>query len=269
MNRRQMLFAALGLAAGGGPALGAAVSDVDYETVFYKSGKLNIEAYLYRPDGAGPFPLVIYNHGTRQQDTAEVPFRFVGDRLRYAGYAVLVPERRGYGKSDGTSAHGANVVSQLEEEADDVLASLDYIRTLAFVDPRRIGIMGWSFGGIVTLFAAAKSDAFRCAIDQAGGALSWTRSADLRRAIPAAAAKIKVPVYFMDSENDATTDAVKASADAMIASGVPHQLKIYPAFTPAQNPSHEAPGHLIFAAGGIDIWASDAIAFLDAHLKSS
>src|SRR5438132_10153948 len=32
-----------------------------YTTVFYKSGRLNIEAYLYRPKGDGLFPLVIYN----------------------------------------------------------------------------------------------------------------------------------------------------------------------------------------------------------------
>jgi dipeptidyl aminopeptidase/acylaminoacyl peptidase len=36
-----------------------------YETVFYPSGKLKIEAYVYKPEGAGPFPVIIYNHGSR------------------------------------------------------------------------------------------------------------------------------------------------------------------------------------------------------------
>jgi len=36
-----------------------------YETVLYSSGKLKIEAYVYKPEGAGPFPVVIYNHGSR------------------------------------------------------------------------------------------------------------------------------------------------------------------------------------------------------------
>lgn len=36
-----------------------------FETIYYKNGNLSIEAYLYMPEGKGPFPLVIYNHGSR------------------------------------------------------------------------------------------------------------------------------------------------------------------------------------------------------------
>src|SRR6267378_3861902 len=73
-----------------------------YETVFYPSGKLKIEAYVYKPEGAGPFPVVIYNHGSRtERDREEMPFVYVGDMLAGSGYVVIVPERRGYGKSDG------------------------------------------------------------------------------------------------------------------------------------------------------------------------
>jgi hypothetical protein len=35
------------------------------ETTFYPSGKFKIEAYVYKPEGTGPFPVVIYNHGSR------------------------------------------------------------------------------------------------------------------------------------------------------------------------------------------------------------
>ncbi|HEX8880351.1 MAG TPA: hypothetical protein VF749_10000, partial [Candidatus Acidoferrum sp.] len=36
-----------------------------YETAFYPSGKFKIEAYVYKPEGTGPFPVAIYNHGSR------------------------------------------------------------------------------------------------------------------------------------------------------------------------------------------------------------
>jgi len=36
-----------------------------YDEVYYQSGKLRIEAYLYKPPGNGPFPVVLYNHGSR------------------------------------------------------------------------------------------------------------------------------------------------------------------------------------------------------------
>jgi len=73
-----------------------------YSTVFYKSGNLQIEAYLFKPEEGDRFPVVIYNHGSRGgQERKEVPFAYVAKMLTAHGYAVLVPERRGYGKSDG------------------------------------------------------------------------------------------------------------------------------------------------------------------------
>ena len=73
-----------------------------YETVFYPSGKLKIEAYVYKPEGAGPFPAVIYNHGSRAgRERVEMPFVYVGAMLAAGGYVVVVPERRGYGRSEG------------------------------------------------------------------------------------------------------------------------------------------------------------------------
>jgi dienelactone hydrolase len=73
-----------------------------YKTISYKSGALNIEAYLYLPVRPVPAPLVVYNHGSRAgNERTERAFGFVGRLLTDAGYAVLVPERRGSGQSDG------------------------------------------------------------------------------------------------------------------------------------------------------------------------
>src|SRR2546426_12131223 len=73
-----------------------------YTELFYSSGGLKIQAYLYRPQGDGRFPVVIYNHGSRDgRERTSVPFEYIGRMLTKAGYVVLVPERRGYGKSDG------------------------------------------------------------------------------------------------------------------------------------------------------------------------
>ncbi len=268
MNRRQFIAGSVGLAVGTRLPLQAALAaPTIYETVFYKSGNLNIEAYLYRPEGPGPFPLIVYNHGSRAgQERAEVPFAFAGEFLKSAGYAVLVSERRGYGKSGGEVAKG-DLVKELETETDDVVAAVDYAGTLDYVDRSRLGIMGWSLGGIVTLFAISRANnSFRVAIDQAGGALSWKHDPALRKALKSAAALVKIPVFFMDSENDATTEAITSVSSAMDKTGVAHKLKIYPAFTPGQNLSDVAPGHLIFGREGVHIWRDDAVAFLDAVL---
>src|SRR5436190_11450655 len=71
-----------------------------FQTLFYTSEGLKLEAYLFKPEGPGPFPLVVYNHGSRAADArSERPVEYVARLLVPAGYAVLVPERRGYGKS--------------------------------------------------------------------------------------------------------------------------------------------------------------------------
>src|SRR5262249_28114183 len=184
-----------------------------FTEVFYASGPLRIQAYLYRPPGNGPFPLVIYNHGSRENKERESwPFSYVGRLLLQSRYAVLVPERRGYGRSDGLTyseevhqgigrhdlaVESPNFVGRLQAESDDVLAALDFIRTLPFVDRSRLGIMGWSFGGIVTMFAVSRSNAFRAAVDQAGGALVWDGSAALRNALVAAARQAGPPILLV------------------------------------------------------------------------
>src|SRR5262249_19550502 len=73
-----------------------------YTEVFYPSGNLRIHAFLYKPKGDGPFPVVIYNHGSRSgRPRRPEPNEYIGSLLTRAGYAVLIPERRGYGDSDG------------------------------------------------------------------------------------------------------------------------------------------------------------------------
>ena len=51
-----------------------------------------------------------------------------------------------------------------------MFAAVDYLRTLPFADTKRIGIMGYSLGGIVTMFAIRRSTTFAVAINQAGAA---------------------------------------------------------------------------------------------------
>ena len=263
-------------------------SEASYETRYYRSGELNIEAYFYKPPGNGPFPLIIYNHGSRaDQERVEKPMQFIAAILVPQGYAVLVPERRGYGKSDGPtygeevgSDRGDKMMKRFREEADDVLAGLEYLKrkdagtnfgrikpaaSSTPIDFKRVVLMGWSHGGVVSLLAASEQHEFVALVNQAGGALSWNSSPTLQRELPAAARKIKIPALCMDAEIDATTNAVKTVGEAIKSSGEWEQTIIYPAFTPTSNPSNIAPGHLIFAQG-VSIWQDDLLKFLKPRL---
>ena len=247
-----------------------------YSEIFYPSGNLRIQGYLYKPDGDGPFPVVIYNHGSRVgNERASVPFQYVGRMLTRAGYVVLVPERRGYGKSDGsigsqaTGMDQSRLIPRLQEETDDVLAAIAYLHTVRFADTSRTGIMGWSFGGIVTMLAISRSTGFLVAINQAGGALTWDGNPYVRSAIIVAAEKAATPTLFMVAENDRTTSSVMTPAEIFKKRGVAHRMVIYQPFTPAQGSKTAAPGHAVFSAQGASVWESDVVQFLGRYLGAS
>jgi dienelactone hydrolase len=245
-----------------------------YQETYYTSGKLRIEAYLYKPEGKGPFPVLIYNHGSRPgNEREERPFAYVGKMLAANGYLVLVPERRGYGKSEGPlfsqeigNDRGPRYVTRLQQEADDVIAAAEFVKTLPDADASRISVMGWSFGGIVSVFAASRSSLFRVVVDQAGGALSWDGSPALQSALKDAAGKIRVPLLGMVAENDRTTKSVKVVVEEATKKGHQARLIVYPAFKPHENPNGIAPGHMIFGAEGISLWEFDVNEFLRQEL---
>lgn len=92
---------------------------------------LELETTLYKPDGDGPFPVAVINHGKSPANT-----RFQG-RYRPAiaaryflhrGYAVVVPMRQGFSRSGGSYiGGGCNVESNGRVQAEDVQAALDYV----------------------------------------------------------------------------------------------------------------------------------------------
>lgn len=246
-----------------------------YSTIFYKNGALNLEAYFYKPEGPGPFPLVVYNHGSRaSQERVEFPVLYIARVVVPAGYALLVPERRGYGRSEGATftkeigpnERGRRFVDRLSAESSDVNAAVDYAKATLPIDGKRIVMMGYSFGGIVTTIAAASSSAL-VAVNQAPGALNWEKSAELRAELTSSAKQIRVPMLCAAAENDATTENVRDICATAKANGGTVELKIYPPFTHPTNPTPKAPGHALFAPIGVNVWKQDLLDFLAAHSR--
>ena len=244
-----------------------------YDTIFYSHDGLKLEAYLYKPEGAGPFPLVVYNHGsaTPEEEPKEWPAPYIARLVVAAGYALLVPERRGYGKSEGEpfskaigSDRGPRFVERQQQEAGDINAAVEYAlaQPANAIDRRRVVIVGYSFGGIVTTLAAGKSDRYAAVVVQAPGALNWQRSEEMRQAMLDAAGRIRVPAWCAVAENDATTDSAREVCARIAANGVTTTLKIYPPFTGGTPRPGNPPGHALFGARGVAIWKDDVLTFL-------
>jgi hypothetical protein len=127
--------------------------------VSYESPKENatIAGTLTLPAGTGPFPAVLLITGSGAQDRDETlfghrPFLVIADHLTRRGIAVLRVDDRGVGKS---SAENPNAT--VETHAVDVEAGIAFLKSQKEIDPRRIGLIGHSEGGIIAPIVASRS----------------------------------------------------------------------------------------------------------------
>ncbi|RZT38570.1 alpha/beta hydrolase family protein [Cupriavidus agavae] len=157
-------LAALGGIAWCGHALAQAVLPqhaVEQVVMLPKTGPdrtINLETTIFRPAGAGPFPLVVINHGKSPGKPAyQGRARFEAQTAEFLrrGYAVALPMRQGFSKSGGIYAGGGcDFHANGMKQAEDVVAALDYLVQRPYVDPTRIVVLGQSYGGLSTMALA-------------------------------------------------------------------------------------------------------------------
>jgi dienelactone hydrolase len=109
---------------------------------------LRVPAYESRPDGPGPFPAVILMHGCHGVSASTRDWaRWFRDR----GYVALIVDSwaaRGITKDDGC-VPGPDIPNT--ERFDDAVGALRWLHTRPYVDPRRVGVVGWSNGGVFAM----------------------------------------------------------------------------------------------------------------------
>lgn len=169
-----------------------------------------LETTIFRPPGDGPFPLVFINHGKAVGNPRfQARYRPLGPARFYLqrGYAVIVPMRQGFSKSEGSYiGGGCNVESNGIAQAEDVKVVLDYLVALSWVDKDRILITGQSHGGWTSLaFGTLGYPGVRGLINFAGGVrqescAGW--EATLGRAGGSYARQTKVPSLWFYGDND-------------------------------------------------------------------
>jgi dienelactone hydrolase len=245
---------------------------VPREIRFASDGR-ELAGYLYVPPGDGPFPCMILNHGSGiNQGTLDISRPGTAATLMAWGIASFLPHRRGYGNSPGTPwredvsaefgtpEYDSQLAIRLDRESDDVIAALSAVERMPEIRKAHIGVMGSSFGGTNTLFAAAKCGRFRCAIDFAGAAMNWDRTPRLRESMIAAAARVTMPLFLIQAANDYSIRPTKEIAESLKDSGRVVWSKIYPdyGFLPWE-------GHL-FESTGQRFWAPDIHRFLELYL---
>lgn len=146
-------------------------ADVENFTFKSKDGT-EVEAFLFKPAGFNPsmkYPLLLRNHGG---PVAQYDFGFEFDAQVFAanGYLVLHVNPRGssgYGQafSHALFADWGNLDFQ------DVMAGVDAVIARGYADPERLGVGGWSYGGILTNYVITQTTRFKGAVSGASEAL--------------------------------------------------------------------------------------------------
>lgn len=269
-----LLFPALARAGGIGTV-------PDAERVSIRSGRLVLQALVWRPAGRGPFPAVLFHHGSYgRTDKLELDRpAALGPAFARRGYVFLFLFRRGIGLSKGqgtadgvlmdrafrTGGQAGRSRVQLRlmenEEMDDAAAGLAFLRALPEVDPRRVAIAGHSFGGALSVLQAARDPEVPAAVIFGGAAYSWPRSPELRSALLEAVARTRAALFFIHAANDYSVTPGKALAAEMDRLGRPHRLKIYPDAGRTVREGHD------FVYSSVPAWAPDVFSFLDERLR--
>ena len=131
-----------------------------------------IEGFLYKPPGFDEslrYPTLLRIHGgpVSQYDFA---FNFEAQLFAANGYLVVLTNPRGssgYGRDFSHALWAAWGV----KDTEDVIAGVDYAIELGYADPDRLGVGGWSYGGILTNYVITKSNRFKGAITGASEVL--------------------------------------------------------------------------------------------------
>lgn len=253
------------------------------ELVSYPSeGGFTIEALLYRPTAqpAEPGPGIVWVHGGGNALLVNdwIPLlQFLVQR----GYTVLAPNYRGstgYGKA----FMEANMGEQTGDDLHDWVAAAAFLRELPTIDPKRVAIMGASWGGYAALITLGRApDVFTAGVAIAAPSnwfsyweetrTSWTRRFRIKLMGPPAknaaryrrqsaeqyAANFEAPVLILHGQDDPGVPCGQAigMAKALASRDKPHELKTYP----GEGHSFRKPEAMIDSARRIE-------AFLKTHL---
>jgi len=122
-----------------------------------KLQNVTLAATLTIPPGKGPFPGVVLITGSGPQDRDESllghqPFLVLSDYLTRHGIAVLRADDRGTARSTGNFSTATTA-----DFATDVEAGVTYLKARSEVDPRKIGLIGHSEGGVIAPMVAARN----------------------------------------------------------------------------------------------------------------
>ncbi|NOR14617.1 MAG: prolyl oligopeptidase family serine peptidase [Candidatus Aminicenantes bacterium] len=225
----------------------------EVENIHYKSiDGTEIEAFIYKPIGFNPnfkYPTILAPHGG---PTAQYTYEFDFEYQLWAanGYLVVAPNPR------GSTGYGQEFTQAIyakwgQKDFEDVIAGVDYVIEKGYADPDRLGVGGWSYGGIMTNYVITQSQRFKGAVSGASIAfyranyghdiyqlwydmefgLPWENTELWDKLSPMSnITNVKTPTLFIGGKQDFNCPILHSEMmyQSLKKLGVPTQLVVYP-----------------------------------------
>jgi dipeptidyl aminopeptidase/acylaminoacyl peptidase len=145
------------------PDCKSALDQVEIQVITYVSDGLKVKGYIATPRTGMKLPCVVFNRGGNREFGALTDFEaaIILGRIASWGYVVAASQYRGNAGGEGKEEFGGR-------DVDDVLNLIKLLNSLPQADAKRIGMYGWSRGGMMTYQALARTDQVAAAIVGAG-----------------------------------------------------------------------------------------------------
>jgi len=129
------------------------IDEMEMNWITYLSDGLKVGGLLVKPKKPGNYPCIIYNRGGNRklgQLVVATAALTLGE-LAKEGYIVIASNYRGNGNSEGKEQFGG-------DDVNDVVNLIDVLKEVEGADIERIGMYGWSRGGMMTYLALTRTD---------------------------------------------------------------------------------------------------------------
>ncbi|WP_422368437.1 dienelactone hydrolase family protein [Pelagibius sp.] len=259
-------------------------------------GSTELTAFLFRPNGKGPFPAVVFLHGCSGLGLGggiAAGYTAWTRAMTGHGYVVLLVDSAGPRDFTATCNRSPDRSVMYRDRPKDAYGALVYLQARSDVRPDRIGLAGWSQGGGIVLLSVVTESIgrpqppplhdFRAAVAFYPGACSETRQSAPYTDVSPGTWFTDIPLLVLQGEADNWTPAAPCAAliESARSRGAPVKIKIYPDalhsfdvpnLARRERPRDRTSTGVVPMVGSDPIARSDALervpAFFDRYLKN-
>ncbi len=239
------------------------------QMAYFRSGDTTLSGYVYKPEGNGPFPAVVYvRAGNRPITESAPPVPDLGRFYTSKGFVLFVPMHRTVeelkvevkgvqAKANNNRKKGKVALPEYTVMTKDIAAAVTWIKAQSYVNENRVAVAGQGGGAVASLLLSQQEVDVSGYIVFSPASQTWSTKPELRDALIYAVREAKAPIFLIQPQNDYTLESSETLARELSGKTRPNTSKVYPPF----GTTHEKAS--TFAVAGADVWGTDVVKFLN------